>query len=147
MDSLQWETINRNEFNIFMRDLSLTTNTNLKHMIEDMNNEKQKNREQKQKQKQKKKKKVVMKKKDIIIAEQNKKRHLKDIESDKIQVSGFIVREAADFPSNFQSNQSINEYLVDNNIVGIQGLDTRAITRIIRDNGSMNAIISSTNFD
>ena len=81
MDSLQWETINRNEFNIFMRDLSLTTNTNLKHMIEDMNNEKQKNRE-KQKQSQKKKKKVVMKKKDIIIAEQNKKRHLKDIESD-----------------------------------------------------------------
>ena len=54
MDSLQWETINRNEFNIFMRDLSLTTNTNLKHMIEDMNNEKQKNRE-KQKQSQKKK--------------------------------------------------------------------------------------------
>ena len=70
-----------------------------------------------------------------------------DIESNKIQVSGFIVREASDFPSNFQSNQSINEYLIDNNIVGIQGLDTRAITRIIRDNGSMNAIISSTNFD
>ena len=70
-----------------------------------------------------------------------------DIESDKIQVSGFIVREASEFPSNFQSNQSINKYLVDNNIVGIQGLDTRAITRTIRDNGAMNAIISSTNFD
>ena len=70
-----------------------------------------------------------------------------DIESNKIQVSGFIVREATQFPSNFQSHQSINDYLCDNNIIGIQGLDTRAITRVIRDNGSMNAVISSTNFD
>ena len=70
-----------------------------------------------------------------------------DVESNKIQVSGFIVKEAADAPSNFQSHQSIGQYLIDNNIIGIQGLDTRAITRIIRNHGSMNAIISSQNFD
>ena len=64
-------------------------------MIEDMNNEKQKNREQKQKQKQKKKKKVVMKKKDIIIAEQNKKRHLRDIESDN-QTINFLYQNLND---------------------------------------------------
>ena len=51
-----------------------------------------------------------------------------DIESNQIQVSGFIVKEAADYPSNFQSNQSIHDYLSEQNIVGIQGLDTSAIT-------------------
>ena len=70
-----------------------------------------------------------------------------DIESNQIQVSGFIVKEAADYPSNFQSNQSIHDYLSEQNIVGIQGLDTRAITKVIRETGSMNAVISSTNFD
>jgi len=73
--------------------------------------------------------------------------NINDTESNKIQVSGFIVREGSEFPSNFQSSQSLNQYLEDNNIIGIQGLDTRAITRVIREYGSMNAIISSTNFD
>ena len=80
MDSLQWETINQNEFSIFMRDLTMTSNTNLKHMIEDMDNANQKVKEEKQNHK--KKKKVVVKKKDLIIAEQNKKRYLKNIEND-----------------------------------------------------------------
>ncbi len=70
-----------------------------------------------------------------------------DNESSKIQVSGFIVKEAADYPSNHQSEQSIDQHLKDNNIIGIQNLDTRAITRIIREKGAMNAIISSEILD
>ena len=70
-----------------------------------------------------------------------------DVESDNIQVSGFIVREGCEYPSNFRSQESIDTYLKNNNIVGIQGLDTRAITRVIRENGAMNAIISSEEVD
>ena len=66
-----------------------------------------------------------------------------DIESGKIQCSGFIVKQACDFPSNYRSTSSIGDYLSKNNIVGIQDLDTRMITRMIRDQGAMNAVISS----
>ena len=66
-----------------------------------------------------------------------------DVESDKIQAAGFIVKEASAYPSNYKSEKSISQYLQENKTVGIQGLDTRAITRIIRDQGSMNAVISS----
>jgi len=70
-----------------------------------------------------------------------------NIESKSIQVAGFIVKEGAHYPSNYQSQNSINDYLKNNNIVGIQNLDTRAITRIIREKGAMNAIISSKILD
>ncbi len=66
-----------------------------------------------------------------------------DIESDKIQVAGFVIKEETEIPSNWRSTQSIGEYLKINQIVGIQGVDTRAITRHIRDNGAMNGIIST----
>ena len=66
-----------------------------------------------------------------------------DIESNKIQCSGFIVKQASEFPSNFRSTSTINNYLKKNRVVGIQELDTRMITRIIRDEGAMNAVISS----
>ena len=69
------------------------------------------------------------------------------IESTQIQASGFIVKEGAKYPSNYLSQQSISEYLKQYNIVGIQGVDTRAITRVIREQGAMNAIISSENLD
>ena len=69
------------------------------------------------------------------------------IESTQIQASGFIVKEGAKYPSNYLSQQSISEYLKQYNIVGIQGIDTRAITRVIREQGAMNAIISSEIFD
>ena len=68
-------------------------------------------------------------------------------ESKKIQASGFIVREECSFPSNYLSQDILQEYLINNKIVGIQDLDTRYLTRIIRDQGSMNAIISSTELD
>ena len=73
--------------------------------------------------------------------------NIEDIESSKINAAGFIVRECNDIPSNYRSIKSLNSYLKDNLIVGIQEVDTRMITRIIRDEGSMNAIISSDDYD
>ena len=67
-----------------------------------------------------------------------------DIESNKIQCSGFIVKQASDFPSNYRSSSSLDEYLESNRVVGIQNVDTRMITRMIRDQGAMNAVISSS---
>lgn len=64
-----------------------------------------------------------------------------DIESSKIQVSGFLVKEACSYPSNFTSQKTLAEYLKENGIVGIEGIDTRAITRHIRSLGAMKAVI------
>jgi carbamoyl-phosphate synthase small subunit len=64
-----------------------------------------------------------------------------DIESSRIQVSGFVVKEACPYPSNFTSKKSIGEYLNENNIVGVQGIDTRALTRHLRVRGAMKAVI------
>ncbi|MFL3024878.1 MAG: glutamine-hydrolyzing carbamoyl-phosphate synthase small subunit [Candidatus Neomarinimicrobiota bacterium] len=65
-----------------------------------------------------------------------------DIESDRIQVSGFIIKEESEVPSNWRSDLSIGSYLKENKIVGIRDIDTRAVTRHIRDEGAMNGIIS-----
>ena len=70
-----------------------------------------------------------------------------DIESDRIQVAGFVIKEETNIPSNWQSTQSIGEYLRENSIVGIKGIDTRALTRHIRDNGAMNGVISTIDSD
>jgi len=67
-----------------------------------------------------------------------------DIESEKIQVSGFVIKEESSIPSNWRSEMSLGDYLIKQNIVGIKNIDTRALTRHIRDNGVMNGIISST---
>jgi carbamoyl-phosphate synthase small subunit len=69
-----------------------------------------------------------------------------DMESEKIQVSGFIVRELCEWPSNFRSQGSLNDWLKKNKIMGIQGIDTRALTRHIREAGSMNGVLT-TNTD
>ena len=66
-----------------------------------------------------------------------------DIESERVQVGGFIIREESIFPSNHRSTQSIGSYLKEQKVVGIQGIDTRMLTRIIREKGAMNGIISS----
>lgn len=66
-----------------------------------------------------------------------------DIESAKPQVRGFIVRELCKTPSNWRSIESLNEYLKRHNIIGIEGIDTRALTRILRDKGTMKGIIST----
>ena len=70
-----------------------------------------------------------------------------DVESSNIQVSGFIIRQESIAPSNYRSSDSIGNYLKKNKIVGIQGIDTRMLTRIIRNEGAMNAIISNKDTD
>ena len=60
-----------------------------------------------------------------------------DMESDKIWVSGFAVRDRARRVSNFRATRSLDEDLVNDGIVGISGIDTRAVTRILRDVGAM----------
>jgi len=66
-----------------------------------------------------------------------------DIESDRIQVKGFIVREYQDYPSNWRSKKTLSEYLKENGIPGIEGIDTRALTRHIRLQGAMKGAIST----
>ena len=65
-----------------------------------------------------------------------------DTESDKPKVKGFIVRDYSDFPSNWKAETSLDSYLKKNLIVAISGVDTRALTRKLRDAGTMNGIIS-----
>lgn len=59
------------------------------------------------------------------------------------KAAGFVVREWCDAPSNFRCEYSLDEFLKKNNVPGIYGVDTRAITRYIRENGSVNATICS----
>lgn len=65
-----------------------------------------------------------------------------DPESAKPQVSGFIVREVCEQPSNWRSQGALSEYLEQNGICGLSGIDTRALTRIIREKGTMRGIIT-----
>ncbi len=67
-----------------------------------------------------------------------------DVESAKPYLSGFVVKEACPFPSNFRSEMSLDTYLKENNIVSIEGIDTRALVRHIRTVGAQTGIISST---
>jgi carbamoyl-phosphate synthase small subunit len=60
------------------------------------------------------------------------------------KVEAFVVKEYLDFPSNWRSGGSLGDYLRDNRIVAIEGLDTRALTRHLRDQGSQMGIISTT---
>ena len=70
-----------------------------------------------------------------------------DAESRGIQAEGFIIKERSRVASNFRSKVSLEMYLKENNIVGIDSLDTRAITRHLRVQGSMKGIISTVDFD
>jgi len=70
-----------------------------------------------------------------------------DVESRRPWVEGFVVREASRMRSNFRSTASLQDYLKDNNIVGIEHIDTRALVRHIRDKGAMRAGISTVDLD
>lgn len=69
-----------------------------------------------------------------------------DMESTKAWPDGYIVREIARRPSNFRSEDSIETFLKNNDIPGIAGVDTRALTKILREKGTMNGMIT-TNSD
>lgn len=71
----------------------------------------------------------------------------RDVESRVPQVEAFIVRELCRFPSNWRATSSLDGYLRKNGIPGIEGLDTRALTRHIRTAGAMRAALSSTVLD
>lgn len=66
-----------------------------------------------------------------------------DNESDKAKVAGFVVKELCDAPSNWRNSIKPEEYFINNDVVGIQGLDTRALAQHIRESGSMMGIIST----
>src|SRR3982751_5242523 len=70
-----------------------------------------------------------------------------DEESGKPQVEGFVVRELARHPSNFRSHQTLEQYLADSNVVGIEGIDTRALVRRLRVRGAMTGVLSTTDLD
>jgi len=68
--------------------------------------------------------------------------NLRDNESNSIKVSGFVVREHCIRPSNSLSEMTLHDYLENNDIPGISGIDTRAITRKLRDKGVMMSVIT-----
>jgi len=69
--------------------------------------------------------------------------NLNDFESRRVQVQGFVVREVDDMPSNWRSAQTLDSFLRERGIVGIKGIDTRALTRALRVRGVMMGTISS----
>lgn len=69
-----------------------------------------------------------------------------DTESRKVFASGFIVKENCDYPSNWRNKGSLSEFLKNNNVVGLEGIDTRKLVKHIRTEGAMKGIISSTEF-
>src|SRR5438270_8470196 len=70
-----------------------------------------------------------------------------DEESCRPQVEAFVVRELARHPSNFRSHQSLPDYLAENGIPGIEGIDTRALVRRIRVRGAMTGVLSTSDLD
>ncbi|MBA2481907.1 MAG: glutamine-hydrolyzing carbamoyl-phosphate synthase small subunit [Planctomycetes bacterium] len=66
-----------------------------------------------------------------------------DMESDRAQVAGFVMRQCCDAPSNFRSRESLADFLRRSQVIAIDDVDTRAITRKLRVSGAMNAVISS----
>ena len=66
-----------------------------------------------------------------------------DYESKKCWVRGYIVRELCDLPSNFRCGGTLSDFLKSQNIIGICGIDTRALTKRLRESGVMNGMIVS----
>ncbi len=66
-----------------------------------------------------------------------------DYESDAPALSGYVVREWCNAPSNFRCQGNIDEFMKKHGVVGIHSIDTRCLTRIIRENGAMNGVITT----
>ncbi|MEE0945056.1 MAG: carbamoyl phosphate synthase small subunit [Clostridia bacterium] len=67
-----------------------------------------------------------------------------DMESDKAAMTALVVREKCDFPSNFRCEKTLDSFMKEKGVVGLCGIDTRALTRVIRDNGTMKGVIALT---
>lgn len=70
-----------------------------------------------------------------------------DLESGKLSIRGFLVRELCRIPSNFRSERTLDDYLRANGVIGLEGLDTRALTRKLRLRGAMTGLLSSLDLD
>ncbi|MFM8551920.1 MAG: glutamine-hydrolyzing carbamoyl-phosphate synthase small subunit, partial [Nitrospiraceae bacterium] len=70
-----------------------------------------------------------------------------DVESRRMWVEGFVVKESSRTTSNWRAELGLGEYLTEARIVGIEGLDTRALTRQLRDRGCQQAVISHLDLD
>lgn len=70
-----------------------------------------------------------------------------DEESPRPQAQGLVVKNFADYPSSWRAEASLQDYLVQHGIVGIAGVDTRALTRCLRTQGAMNGVISTETGD
>ncbi|RLJ70494.1 carbamoyl-phosphate synthase small subunit [Hydrogenivirga caldilitoris] len=68
-----------------------------------------------------------------------------DLESGKVQVNGFVVKEVFFRYSNWRATKSLDEYLKENGVVGIAGIDTRALVKKIREHGVIRGVISTNN--
>ena len=64
-----------------------------------------------------------------------------DVESDKVQANGFVVKDIPSLYSNWRAEKSLQEYLTENNVIGIFGVDTRAVVRVLRKYGVMKGYI------
>lgn len=70
-----------------------------------------------------------------------------DVESNRLALRGFVVRELCREPSNFRSEMSLDDYLRLHHVIGIEGIDTRALVRRIRVQGAMTGILSTVDLD
>lgn len=73
--------------------------------------------------------------------------HADEIESDGMKISGMVIKKFSDGYSRPSGMKSLQDYMIDNNKVGISDIDTRSLVRHIRSKGAMNCIISSESFD
>lgn len=69
--------------------------------------------------------------------------NLEDMESSGIKLKGFIIKEDAKLPNNFRCEMTLDGFLRQHNVVGFKGVDTRHLTKIIREQGAMKALITS----
>ena len=70
-----------------------------------------------------------------------------DYESDRPHLSAFIIKELSTIPSNWRSQATLHDFLTTHGVIGIQGIDTRALTRHIRSTGAQQAVISTKSKD
>ncbi|MEE1048299.1 MAG: carbamoyl phosphate synthase small subunit [Clostridia bacterium] len=69
--------------------------------------------------------------------------NLEDMEADKPALTALVVREKCDYPNNFRTEMDLDGFLRHNKVLGLEGIDTRALARTIRDHGSMRGIITT----
>lgn len=68
--------------------------------------------------------------------------NLEDMEADKANLRALVVREKCDYPSNFRNEMNLDDFLKQQGVVGLEGVDTRALTRMLRDHGVMKGVIA-----